>query len=88
MKPIWQSSNLEAPNCEFAIADIDRDGANDLVVNEGNYSQKPECNGNYIAVWKWNGWGFSNEWRSKEGNYSNITIEKTDKGNYISADTF
>ena len=88
MKPIWQSSNLEAPNCKFAIADIDGDGKNDLVVNEGNYSQKPECNGNYIAVWKWNGWGFSNEWRSKEGNYNDIEIEKIDRGNYVSADTF
>ena len=80
---IWGSSNLGEPNCEFKIADIDNDGENDLIVIEGNYSQKPKCNGNYVAVWKWNDWGFSNEWRSDKGDFSNIEIEKIDGKSYI-----
>lgn len=75
MKPIWQSSNLDAPNCEFKITDIDDDGKNDLVVIEGDYSQKPICTGNHVAVWKWNDWGFSNEWRSGNGKFRNLEIE-------------
>ena len=86
IKQVWGSSNLAEPNCEFKIADVDNDGKNDLVVIEGDYSQKPECNGNYVAVWKWNGWGFSNEWRSEKGNFSNLEIEKIDGKSCIIVD--
>ncbi|MFH1780579.1 MAG: CapA family protein [Candidatus Nealsonbacteria bacterium] len=88
MKEIWGSSNLSEPNCEFQIADIDNDGKNDLIVVEGDYSQKPKCNGNYVAVWKWNDWGFSNEWRSEKGIFSNFEIVKNDGKSYIVVDSF
>lgn len=83
MRQIWGSSNLEAPNCEFIFADIDSDGKNDLIVIEGDYSQEPKCDGNYVAVWKWNGWGFSNEWRSEKGEFNNLEIENIDKDKYF-----
>jgi poly-gamma-glutamate synthesis protein (capsule biosynthesis protein) len=86
IKPIWQSSNLGVPNCEFTFADIDGDRKNDLITFEGDYSQKPDCKGDYLAVWKWNGWGFSNEWRSEQGNFSNLEIERSDGKNYIIVD--
>ena len=88
VKQIWGSSNLTEPNCDFQVSDIDNDGKNDLVVIEGDYSQKPKCNGNYVAVWKWNDWGFSNEWRSEKGNFSNLKIEKNNGRNYILVDSF
>jgi len=88
IKQVWGSSNLAEPNCKFQIADIDNDGKNDLIVIEGDYSQKPKCSGNYVAVWKWNDWGFSNEWRSERGNYTNLEIEKIDGKNYIVVDSF
>ena len=87
IKQVWGSSNLTEPNCEFKIADVDNDGKNDLVVVEGDYSQKPKCAGNYVAVWKWNDWGFSNEWRSKKGIFANLEIEKIDGKSYIVVDT-
>lgn len=87
VKQVWGSSNLTEPNCEFKIVDVDNDGKNDLVVVEGNYSQKPKCAGNYIAVWKWNDWGFSNEWRNEIGNFSNLEIEKIGGKSYIVVDT-
>ncbi|MBM4177554.1 CapA family protein, partial [Candidatus Gribaldobacteria bacterium] len=87
IKQVWGSSNLAEPNCEFKIADVDNNGENDLVVVEGDYSQKPKCTGNYVAVWKWNGWGFSNEWRSEKGNFANLEIEKIDGKSYIIVDT-
>lgn len=88
MKQIWGSSNLDEPNCEFQIADIDNDGKNDLIVIEGDYLQKPKCNGNYVAVWKWNDWGFSNEWRSEKGTFSNLEIEKNDGKSYFVINSF
>ncbi len=88
VSPIWQSSNLEKPNCEFIFADIDGDEKNDLIAIEGDYSQKLNCDGNYVAVWKWNGWGFSNEWRSEKGSFANLEIEKNDGKNYVAVDSF
>lgn len=87
IKQVWGSSNLAEPNCEFKIADVDNDGKNDLVVIEGDYSQKSKCTGHYVAVWKWNDWGFSNEWRSEKGNFTNLEIEKIDEKSYIVVDT-
>lgn len=65
--PVWQSSRLDAPNCAFDIFDIDGDGQNELIVVEGEYTPDYSCDGEYLAVWKWNGWGFSNNWRSGKG---------------------
>lgn len=72
---IWQSSNLEVPNCEFIFDDINSDGKNELVVIEGDYLDNPKCEGKYVAVWKWNGWGFSNEWRSERGLFYNLQVD-------------
>jgi poly-gamma-glutamate synthesis protein (capsule biosynthesis protein) len=86
VKQVWGSSNLGQPNCEFQFVDIDNDGKIDLVVIEGDYLKEPKCEGNYVAVWKWNSWGFSNEWRSEKGNFSNLEIEKIDGKSYIIVD--
>ncbi len=83
IKQIWCSSNLSQPNCEFKFSDIDKDGKNELIVIEGNYYSKPFCRGNYFAVWKWNGWGFSNEWRSVVGRYEGLEIEEANSKKYI-----
>jgi len=62
-KAEWQSSNLPEPNCQIAVRDINGDGQNELVVVEGDYQDWPDCRGQYAAVWKWDGWGFENDWR-------------------------
>jgi len=87
MKIIWGSSNLGVPNCEIKMTDINGDNENELIVLEGDYTQKPSCKGYYLAVWKWNGWGFSNEWRSEKGDFSNLEIEKIDGKNHIVIDS-
>ncbi len=83
VKALWQSSNLEKPNCEFLLADIDNDQKNDLVVIEGEYGDNASCQGKYLAIWKWNDWGFSNYWRSLPGEFANLQIEANNKQNYI-----
>jgi len=72
IKSKWQSSNLDNPNCQALFKDIDGDRKNELVVLEGDYQDFPSCHGRYLAIWEWNGWGFSNDWRSPQGNFSNL----------------
>ncbi len=55
-KPVWQSSNLDRPNYEASLADLDGDGKNELIVTEGDYTDPRERE---AGIWKWNGWGFS-----------------------------
>lgn len=86
IKPVWQSSNLSNPNCEFTFADVDEDDKKELVVIEGEYNEDFICEGKYTAVWEWNGWGFSNEWRSKKGNFSNLEVETINGESHILAD--
>lgn len=87
LKMVWGSSNLSAPNCEFLIQDIDDDNKNELLVIEGEYSVKTVCQGNYIALWRWNGWGFSNDWRSPRGDYSNLKMEEKNGRQFLAADS-
>ncbi len=56
MKAVWQSSNLDRPNLDLALEDLDGDGQNELVTLEGSYSDPQR---RQITAWKWNGWGFS-----------------------------
>lgn len=63
-RPLWGSSNLEQPNCLLNLKDVDNDGYQELIVAEGNYKDMPACQPEKIAVWRWNNWGFANEWRS------------------------
>lgn len=60
--PIWQSSNLAAPNCWFEAADLDGDGFQELAVGEGAYAEG-SCETRHLAAWGWSGWGFENLWR-------------------------
>lgn len=84
IKAVWQSSNLSAPNCEFIFADVDDDQKNDLVVLEGNYTDKQKCEARYLAIWKWHDWGFTNEWRSAKAHFSQLEL----KQNSILVDSF
>lgn len=88
VSPIWQSSNLESPNQALAVGDIDDDNRNELVVIEGSYAKKDVCKENFVAVWRWNGWGFSNEWRSEKGNFCSLKIEKVEGRSYIMVESF
>jgi len=72
LKAVWQSSNLEKPNCDYVLADVDDDGQDELVVTEGEYAEGRQCDAAFVAVWKWNEWGFYNEWRSDRGVYAGL----------------
>lgn len=85
VSPLWQSSALSGPNCEFTFADVNNDSQLELVAVEGEYHEAHECSGRYVAVWKWNEWGFFNLWRSKKSRIWGLKIIEKNSINYISA---
>ncbi|MFA5536909.1 MAG: CapA family protein [Bacillota bacterium] len=56
IKALWHSSNLDRPNYQATLVDLNNDGENELLVIEGSYSD-PKLR--KITLWQWNGWGFS-----------------------------
>mgnify|MGYP000956882423 CR=1 FL=1 len=65
LKPVWCSSDLARPILSFAIRDINDDGLNELVVEEGQYRKmagdrySPDPDGPVrSSVWQWEEWGF------------------------------
>lgn len=87
VKPVWQSSNLDQPNCKFALADVNQDKKQELVVLEGEYTADWTCQANHLAVWHWPEWGFTNDWRSEAGQFNNLRTEKINDISYIIADS-
>jgi poly-gamma-glutamate capsule biosynthesis protein CapA/YwtB (metallophosphatase superfamily) len=85
-KSVWMSSNLSKPNREFVFADFDCDSHSELAVIESEYGRESSGFGEYVAIWKWNEWGFFNEWRSKKGQYKNLSVEKIDNQIRVAAD--
>jgi hypothetical protein len=58
--PIWQSSQIEKPICQFTAEDQNNDGFKELVVEEGIYTKNSfSCRETIMSAWQWNGWGFT-----------------------------
>jgi hypothetical protein len=85
LRLIWGSSAIDYPIREIAFADLRGDGQPDLIVLESpgatvgamvrlRSPQVHESPASHLAVWRWNGWGFSNEFRSPKGRYSSLRV--------------
>lgn len=84
MQSVWQSSNLDAPNCAFTFADVDADGIEELVVLEGAYGDASAlCETTRLAVWSWNEWGFFKDWEAEPAMNTGLHIEHTGKTSTI-----
>ena len=64
-KPVWCSSNLDHPIVSLTISDINSDGLNELIVEEGQYRKVfgeryslDESAPMRSTVWQWDQWGF------------------------------
>lgn len=55
---LWAGSALFEPVISLAAADMDGDGAQELVTVEGKYQDSPLWRSGPLAIWKWNGFGF------------------------------
>lgn len=72
---IWCSSVLDAPIKEMLAFDINLDQKIDLIVLEGNYQNPGLDFSDYLTVWSWNGWGFTNKFRSPQSQFENLTLK-------------
>ncbi len=74
-RALWCSSPLADPIREMAIDDLDGDEQNELVVLEGSYDDPADAPARHVSVWRWNGWGFTLQWRSTSGRYCNLILQ-------------
>jgi len=83
LSPRWQSSNLPRPNCEMMFSDLDGDNIEELIALEGEYTPDATCTATTIGIWKWENWGFYNQWKSKPGLYWSPRAEKAGSGSQV-----
>ncbi len=80
-RDVWGGSAVADRIAEVELADIDQDGEEELIVIEEkcthdglkNFDGEVPCK-RAIAVWDWNGWGFSLFWRSFSDRYQNLSL--------------
>ncbi len=65
---LWGGRPVADPIRELELGDVDGDGIAELVVIvEG-------AAGTAVAVWQWQGWTFSLQWRSEPGDYADLVL--------------
>lgn len=78
-REIWAGSALPAPLLTLAVGDVDGDGHNEVTALEGSYAAGRDGPASRVTVWRWNGFGFTLEWRSPPGVFYQLRL--TDANN-------
>ncbi len=65
---LWGGRPVADPIQELALGDVDGDGIEELVVLAAGTA------GTAVAVWQWQGWTFSLQWRSEPGVYRDLAL--------------
>jgi hypothetical protein len=76
---IWAGSALPVPLLALAVEDVDGDGRNEVLALEGRYADARDGPGSHVDVWRWNGFGFTLQWRSPAGTYPPGCLADTDR---------
>jgi len=77
-REIWAGSALPAPLLDLAVGDVDGDGNNEVVTLEGNYATARDGPATRVDVWRWNGFGFTLEFRSPAGAFCQLCLTDVD----------
>ena len=73
-RELWAGSALAVPIVAMAAGDVDGDGGFELVALEGDYVAGRRGPARYVAVWRWNGFGFTLGWRSPPGRFTELLL--------------
>ena len=73
-REVWAGSALPAPILALAVGDVDGDGRSDVVTLEGDYATSRGGPASRVDVWKWNGFGFTLDWRSPPGIFRRLEL--------------
>lgn len=76
-RELWAGSALADPILGFTAADLDQDGRQELATLETKYDSLSPL-GQAIALWEWNGFGFSLRSRAQGHFYMITTIQTYD----------
>ncbi|MEJ5311440.1 MAG: hypothetical protein WHX52_16890 [Anaerolineae bacterium] len=75
VKVIWGGSAVTHGIHEIALADVDGDGVEELLVLESAQpGDGPDATKRTLSVWDWHGWGFTLRWRSEPGWYRGLGV--------------
>lgn len=78
VKVIWGGSAVAHGLHEIALADVDGDGVEELVVLESAHpGDGPDAVQRTLSVWDWHGWGFNLRWRSEPGRYVDLSVTES-----------
>jgi hypothetical protein len=79
-RQVWGGSAVADPLAEVELGDLDGDGIEEMIaldercVSEETPEGTNACDKNVISVWRWNGWGFTQMWKSSAGNFRNLRL--------------
>jgi hypothetical protein len=68
---LWGGRPVVDPILELALADVDGDGVEELIV----ITESADGSGRRVGVWQWQGWTFSLQWQSDPGAYRDLLLE-------------
>ena len=77
-REIWAGSALPAPLLALAVGDVDGDGRNEVVALEGDYATGRDGSATRVDVWRWNGFGFTLEYRLPPGTFRQLRLTHVD----------
>jgi hypothetical protein len=76
---VWAGSALAEPINNFAAADLDGDGRQELVTLEGTYAGPRSAPARRLKVWEWNGFGFTVV-SSVDGTFDKMALVRDNEG--------
>ena len=77
-REIWAGSALPTPLLALVVGDVDGDGREEVVTLEGEYGTGRDGPATHVNVWRWNGFGFTLQYRSPPGTFRQLRLTDAD----------